>query len=441
MVLEGLGSSLKGAFKRAAGISTLDKETVDAIVRDIQRALLTADVDVSMVSELSEIVRKRVLTEKLLEGMTPKEHFVTILYDELVRFLGAEPGEIPLQKQRILVVGLFGSGKTTTIGKLAKYFKTRGLTVGTVACDTFRPAAKEQLAQISKQIGVPIYKEGNEPHDIAKQALKKAKEDVLIFDSAGRDALDKELAKELTDLAKEVKANQVLLVLPAEIGQAAKKQATEFHKLAGITGIIISKMDGTAKGGGALAAAAVSGAKVVFLGTGEKLDNLDMYDPKRFVGRLIGYGDVQGLLEKAKHAGISEASAKKFVEGDITLESFYEQIASMKKMGPLKKILEMVPGMSSMKLPGGMLDIQEEKMTKWKYIIDSMTQAEKDDPSVLKGSRIARIAKGSGTTETDVKDLLKSFNQMKKMMKMIGGEKGMKRGRMQQMMRQMGMKL
>lgn len=441
MVLDSLGSSLKGAFRKIAGLGVVDKAAVDLIVKDLQRALLLADVDVELVSELSGRIRKKVLDEKPPAGLTLKEYFIKTLYDELVGFLGAEAGEIALKKQTILVIGLFGSGKTTTTGKLARWFKLRGLKVGLVACDVHRAAAQEQLRQIGKRLDVPVYSEGKKAEDIAKNAMQKSKDDVLIFDSAGRDALDKELARELQNLGKIVKPDEILLVIPADIGQAARKQSEEFSKLVGITGVIVTKLDGTAKGGGALAATAVSGAKVKFIGVGEKAEDLEAYDPKGFASRLIGYGDIKGLLEKAKEAGIDESAAKRVMEGKFDLNDFYEQIKSMQKMGSLSKLAEMVPGIGNVKLPQGLLEVQEGKMKKWKHAIDSMTKFEKENPEDIKASRIKRIAKGAGVSESDVRDLIRYYKQSKKILKLAKGGKGLKRGPLANLAKQFGLKM
>ncbi len=443
MVLEGFGDSLKKTFRKIARMGVVDKEAVELVVKDLQRALIQADVDVSMVVELSSSIKKKVLNTKPPSGITVREHFIKVLYDELVSFLGADKGELNIKPQRILLIGLFGSGKTSTAGKMAKWFKTRGLSVGLAACDTYRPAAKDQLKQLAKKADAKVYlgTKKDKPKDIAKQAIKSSKEDVLIFDSAGRDALDSKLAKELKDLAKNAKADEVLLVIPADIGQAARKQAEEFNKLVGITGIIVTKLDGTAKGGGALAAASVSGARVRMIGTGEKLGDLTVYDPKRFVGRMIGYGDIEGLLEKAKEIGLDKASAEKMLKGDFTLVEFQEQIGSMQKMGSLTKVVDMIPGMSGMKIPKGMLDVQEGKMTKWKHAMDSMTEHEKKHPEEIKHSRVKRIAKGSGCSEKEIRELLKYFKQTQKIMKMTKGGKGLKRGPLAKFAKQFGMKM
>ena len=443
MVLDNLGSSLKDTLKKIAGLGVVDKEAVQAILRDLQRALLQADVDVALVSELSNKIKKKVLEEKPPAGLTLKEYFIKIFYDEIVAFLGEEKGEIELKKQRILLIGLFGSGKTSTCGKLAKWFKVRGLKPGLVACDTHRAAAQEQLRQLAKKIEVPVYFEGGKPEKIAEKALKSSKEDILIFDSAGRDALDNNLTVELKNLAGIINPNETLLILPADIGQAARKQSEEFNKHVGITGIIVTKLDGTARGGGALAATSVSGAKVRMIGIGEKLENLEVYDPKRFVSRLIGYGDIQGLLEKAKEVGVGEdkESMERLLEGKFTLDDFLDQIKNMQKMGPLNKVAEMIPGFSGLKLPQDFMNIQEDKMKKWKHCIQSMTSKERQEPELIKANRIKRIAKGSGASEGEVRELLKQYKQIKKIMKMTKGGKGLKRGPLANLAKQFGFKM
>ncbi|MEM5871417.1 MAG: signal recognition particle receptor subunit alpha [Candidatus Aenigmatarchaeota archaeon] len=440
MVLDKFGSGIKDIFRRVMGLSVVDKATVESIVRDLQRTLIQSDVDVKLVFEISQNIKNKILKEQPPKGMTLKEYFIKTLYDEIVSLLGKEKGKLLLKPQKILLIGLYGSGKTTTCGKLALWFKKRGLSTALVACDTHRAAAQDQLIQIAKQIEVKVYYQGKNPQDIAKNALKEAKENVLIFDSAGRSALDSELAKELKSLGEIIKPDEVFLVIPADIGQAARKQAEEFNKLVGITGIIITKMDGTAKGGGALAAASVSGSHVRMIGVGEKVDDLEEYDPQRFVSRLIGYGDLQGLLEKAKEAGI-EKTAQKIMEGRFTMNEFYEQIVSMQKMGSLSKIMNMLPGVSgglAKKLPENFIDVQEEKMKKWKYIIDSMTKEERENPEIIKQSRIQRIAKGSGTSPSDVKELLKAYEQVKKLLKMTAGGKAFKRGPFARLLKQFG---
>ncbi len=426
MVLEKLGSGLKSAVRKLAGAGYIDKTVVDELVRDIQRSLLSSDVDVKLVFELTERIKKRSLEEKPKPGMTAKEHVIKVVYDELVKFVGVK-SEIKLSG-KILLCGLFGSGKTTTAAKLARFYSRKGLKVGLICCDAYRPAAFEQLQQLAEQVNVPFFgiKGESDSVKILEQGLKKfADRDIVIIDTSGRDALNKEMIDEIKLLNKTAEADERLLVLPADIGQAARQQAEEFQKALGITGVIITKLDGTAKAGGALTACCVSGAPVKFIGVGEKPDAFEQFDPERFISRLIGFGDLHSLIEKAKEAGI-EDTAKNIMSGRFTLTEFYEQIKSMQKMGSLKSILESIPGMGMMKLPKE-FDVakQENKMKKWKYIIESMTPYERGEPSVINASRIRRIAKGSGTEESEVRELLKNYEQAKKLAKMFGNKRGL----------------
>lgn len=440
MVLDKLGEALSNALRKVTGKGFVDRAVVDEFIRDLQRALLQADVDVKLVFNLSNKIRDKVLNEKPTAGMTAKEHMIKTVYDELVNFLGKETGYVELKKQKILLVGLYGSGKTTTCGKIAKFFLRKGLRPALVGCDTFRPAAQEQIMQLGNQIGVPSYAQGTDPSRTAKEAIKKFSDrDVIIFDSAGRNALDAELANELKNLRDEIKPDEVFLVIPADMGQAAGKQSEEFAKLVGITGVIVTKMDGTAKGGAALSSCSIVNAPIKFIGAGEKVDEFEQYDPKRFVSRLIGYGDLQGLLEKAEEIKTPELmkSAENVMSGRYSLQDFYEQIESIKKMGPLKQVMQMIPGL---KLPEGILEVQEKQMEKWKHAMNSMTKKEKQSPELIDAPRIKRISEGSGLKEDEVKELIKHYDRTKKMMKMMGG-KNFKRGNLANLAKQFGMKM
>ncbi|MBI1971716.1 MAG: signal recognition particle protein [Candidatus Aenigmarchaeota archaeon] len=440
MVLEKLGSALSDALRKVTGRGFVDKAAVDEFIRDLQRALLQADVDVKLVFELSNRIRERSLNERPAAGMTAKEHMVKTVYDELVSLLGKEAGNVELKKQKILLVGLYGSGKTTSAAKLARFFVRKGLKPALVGCDTFRPAAQEQIIQLGDQIGVPSYAQGKDPSRTASEAIEKFSDrDVVIFDSAGRNALDAGLAGELKNLKDAIKPDEVFLVIPADIGQAAGKQSEEFSRLVGITGVIVTKMDGTAKGGAALSSCSIVNAPIKFIGVGEKVDEFEQYDPKRFVARLIGYGDLQGLLEKAEEIKTPELakSADSIMSGKYSLQDFYEQIESIKKMGPLKQVMQMIPGL---KLPEGVLDVQERQMAKWKNAMDSMTTKEKLNPELIEASRIKRISKGSGLKEDEVKELIKHYDRTKKMMRMMGG-KNLKRGGFAQLAKQFGIKV
>lgn len=434
MVLDKIGEGLRAALDKVTRAGLVDRAVVEELVKDIQRALLAGDVDVKLVFELTQKIKKRALDEKPQAGMTGREHIIKIVYDELVAFLGKK-SDIKL-RGKILLCGLFGSGKTTTAGKLARFCQKKGLRIGLIACDAFRPAAYEQLQQISEQLGVTFFgiKGEKDSAKILSEGLKKmADKDIIIIDSSGRNALNREMIDEIKELNSISGADERLLVLPADIGQAAKVQAEEFQKALGITGVIITKLDGTAKGGGALTACAISGAPVKFIGTGEKMEAFEQFDPERFISRLLGLGDLQSLLEKAKESGVEESS-KAIASGRFTLSEFFEQLEAMQKMGPLKSVLDSIPGFGNMKMPKEMdLGKQEGKMKKWKYIIQSMTKQEKENPETIDGSRIRRIAKGSGVTEPDVRELLKAFEQSKKVMKMVSG--GSRRGLMGKMMK------
>jgi len=429
-MLEKLSSGLRNIINKITKSGYLDKSTVEELCKEMHTTLMAGDVNAKLATELTEKIKKRALNEKPPAGMTPKEHIVRIVYEELVNFLGKKP-EVEIKPQRILFVGLYGSGKTTSIGKIGKFYQKKGLKVAIVGCDVHRPAAMQQVEQVAGWIKVPFYapKDNRDPIDVAKKGLEQfdKKYDVIIFDASGRSSLDPVLAEELRKLGEVIKADEVLLTIPADLGQAAKEQAEGFKKLVGITGVFITKLDATAKGGGALTACAVTGAPVKFIGIGERLDAIEIFDPERFVSRLLGFGDLQSLLEKIKEADFNKESAEKIISGKFTMNEFMEQLEAMGKMGSLSSIIENIPGLGGMKLPKHIdLSKEEGKMKKWKFIIQSMTKAERDDPETIDASRIRRIAKGSGTQETEVRELLKQYEQAKKMMKMVSG--GMGRG-------------
>jgi signal recognition particle subunit SRP54 len=435
-----LGKNLSNLFARILGKTTVDEEAVEALIKGLQKLLLQADVDVKLVFELSKNIRRRCFKEKIPAGMTLREHVMKVVYDELVNLLGEEKVEL-LGKKRIMLVGLFGSGKTTTAGKLAKYFQKQGLRPAMIGCDYHRPAAPTQLKQLGDKLHVPVHiSEKKDPYKALEKGLKKfRKYDLIIVDTAGRNALDKELSKELEKMNEIFKPDEILLVIPADIGRIAGKQAEVFHKLVKITGVIVTKMDGTAKGGGALSACSATSAKVKFIGSGEKLEDLEVYVPVRYVSRLLGMGDLEALLEKSKQAEFKEEDVTKILSGKFTLQEFYDQISGVQKMGSLDSIMGMIPGMKY-SIPDELLVVQEEKLKKFKYIMDSMTKEEKENADIIHSSRIKRIAKGSGTTQKDVRDLLKQYKKSKKMMKKIGGMKGMKRGSLKKLAKRLGMK-
>jgi signal recognition particle subunit SRP54 len=434
------GKNLSSLVRKILTKSTVDAESVEALIKGLQRILLQSDVDVQLVFELSKNIRRRCLKEEIPAGLTLREHVMRVVYDELVKLLGKEKSGL-LGKKKIMLVGLFGSGKTTTAAKLARYFQKQGLKPAMICADYHRPAAPEQLMQLGDKLHVPVHvSKEKDPYKALKEGLGKFKKyDTIIIDTAGRDALDEELAEELKKMNEICQPDEVLLVIPADIGRIGGKQAEEFHKLVRITGIIVTKMDGTAKGGGALSACSATASKVKFIGTGEKLEDLEVYDPVRFVSRLLGMGDLQTLLEKAKEVELKEEDVEKILTGRFTLQDFYEQISGVQKMGSLSSLMKMIPGLGY-SIPDELLVIQEEKMKKYKYIIDSMTKEERKNADLIHSSRIKRIAKGSGTSEKDVRDLIKHYKQVKKFMKKMGGMKGLKRGMMRRLAKKFGIK-
>lgn len=443
MVLENLGTKLKDTLSKITNSLFVDEKLVNELVKDIQRALLLADVNVKLVFDLTKRIKERYLKEQAPGSISKKDWLVKIVYEELIMFLGEEEFTLDTTKKptKIMLVGLFGSGKTTTCAKLAKYFVKRGLRVALVATDTWRPAAFTQLEQLGKQINVPVFGDPSkkDPVVIYSQFEDKLNDyDVVIVDTAGRDALSEDLFVELNRLNAAVKPDYPILVLSADVGQAARKQAEAFHETCDVKGVIITKLDGTAKGGGALSACAVTGSKVAFIGIGEKIDDLEKFKPKNFVGRMLGMGDIEALLEKAKQA-ISEDEAKditaRMLKGEFTLIDLHDQMQAMKKMGPLSKVMEMIPGMGSLKIPKEALQGQQEKLGRWKFIMDSCTKEELCEPEVISGKRVERIAIGSGSSMKDVRDLLKQHRQAKKMVKML---KGGSMKSMEKMMQRMG---
>ncbi len=442
------GESIKKSLKKIAqSIGITDRE-IDELIRELQRELIRADVGVKEVLEITKTIKERIKKEDR-KGLTKKEFIIHILYDELTKLLGKESREIVIDKKpfKIMLLGLFGSGKTTTAAKLAKYYQKRGYSVLLIQTDTYRPAAGEQLTQLGKKIGVKtlvIPREGNykDPMYVANwyKSIEKEieKKDIVIIDTAGRDSLSEELIEEIKNLKDVVQPNEAFLVISADIGKTAKQQAIAFNEAVGITGIIVTKMDGTARAGGALVAAVHTNAKVVFIGTGESIDDLEKYDPKRFASRLLGMGDLESLLEKAQEVIDKEKAEKigqRFLKGEFTLIDMYEQLESMQKMGPLKKVLSMIPGIS-LSIPDELVENQEEKMKKWRYIMQSMTKQELEDPTIIDYSRIKRISMGSGVDEKEITQLISQYKKMKKLMKNIKSEKDI-----QKMMKKMGLRL
>jgi signal recognition particle subunit SRP54 len=436
MVLESLGKSLKDAIKKIANASHVDPELVKDVVKDVQRALLQADVNVKLVLAMTKNLENRALTEKPPAGMSSREHVIRIIHEELVGILG-KPKEIPAKPQRILMVGLYGQGKTTTAGKLAKDLHKRGMRVGLVAGDVHRPAAYDQLVQIGKKISVPVFGDPKFKNatDVAKKALKEFDGyDVIIFDTSGRHALEDDLIKEIKAVAKAVDAENKILVLDAQTGQQAGPQAKAFHDAVGLTAVILTKMDGTAKGGGALSAVAETGAPIAYIGVGEHLEDLEKFDPERFISRLLGMGDIKALIEAASEVvdeRKAEEAARRLMSGKFTLRDMYDQMEMLQGMGPFKKLASMLPGLSD-KMTDQDVELTQERLGRFRVIMDSMTEEELENPRMIKSARVARIARGSGTTTKQVRELLKQYDASIKAMKGFMGNRKMRRQLMKQ---------
>ncbi len=446
MALDNLGSSLTNAIKKLFKAGVVDEATVKELVRDIQRALLQSDVNVQLVLQISKNIEERALKEKVPPGVSRREHVIKVVYEELTKFVGDKPVPLkvePGKKKTIMLVGIQGSGKTTHAAKLARYFQKRGLKVGLICADTYRPGAYAQLQQLATRTNTPFFGDlkQKDPVKVVREGLKQfGEKDLIIVDTAGRHKEEKDLIKEMKDLEKNIKPDEVIMVIDGTIGQQALAQAKTFHEATPIGAIIVTKLDGSSRGGGALSAVAATGAPIKFIGTGEKIEDIEPFIPSRFVGRLLGMGDLETLLEKVKDAEIQvpQKKAKEIMSGNFTLTDMYEQFQAVKKMGPFGKVLNMIPGMSSSNVPEEMLNTAEGRLEKWGVIIQSMTPEEKENPKLLNSSRAKRIARGSGTTEKDVKELLKQYIMMRKMLKMfkhkkklpfgLGGGKGMPTG-------------
>jgi signal recognition particle subunit SRP54 len=424
MVLDRLGSSLNDALKKVFRAPVMDEKTVKELVRDIQRALLQADVNVKLVLEVSKNIEERALKEKVPPGVSRREHVVKVVYEELTRFLGEKSASLkikPGKRKVLMLVGIQGSGKTTASGKLAKYFQKRGLKTALVCTDTYRPGAYDQLSQLASRANIAVYGEPKEKKSekIALKGLRQFKDyELIIIDTAGRHKEEKGLIDEMKRLEKVIKPDETILVIDGTIGQQAAIQAKALHDATPIGSILVSKLDGSARGGGALSAVAAIGAPIKFISSGEKLGDIEQFVPSRFVGRLLGMGDLQSLVEKVRDAEVKvpEKKVRAFMSGKFTLTDMYEQFESMKKVGPLKGLLKMIPGMSY-NIPDEQMNMAEDALKRWRVIIQSMTPKEREKPKILSSSRIRRVARGSGTTEKEVKELLTQYNNMKKMMK------------------------
>ena len=453
-MLDNLRTGLRGAIKKIVGASDINEQLIDSLCKDIQRALLQSDVNVKLVLEITKRIKERAINEEPVRGLTRKDHIITILYGELARLLGYTGQTIknidksqqidekiisfePNQQSVILMLGIQGSGKTTVTAKIARWLLKHGYSVGVIGADTWRPGALTQLRMNCSRINVEVY--GEEPNsnaiDIVRKGLehfKIQKVDITIVDTAGRHKEELSLLDEMRTMRDVINPDLVLLVIDGTIGQQAYNQAKAFHEAVAVGGIIVTKLDGTAKGGGVLAASAVTGAKVMFIGTGERIDDLEVFSPTGFVGRILGMGDIKAILEMARGLELQadENQAKRLLSGKMTIEDFYAQMENVGKMG-FRNVIDNLPGLSGM-VKEDQLDALEGKMEKWRFIIQSMTRDEKKNPDIINESRRKRIARGAGITEHEVKDLVKQYSNSKTMMKQAKGRQ------MQGMLRKFG---
>jgi signal recognition particle subunit SRP54 len=437
MVLEGLGKSLRDVLNKVAKAGHVDEQLVKEVSRDIQRALLQGDVNVKLVLNLTKELERRALEEKPPAGMSIREHLVKIIYEELVKILGKKR-TLDVKRQKIMMVGLYGQGKTTHTGKLAYYFNKKGMTVGLIAADVHRPAAYDQLAQLGEKIGVPVFGDpkAKSAPDIVRKGLEQFHDrDVIIIDTSGRHSLEDDLIKEIKAVDKVADPDERVLILDASTGQQAGPQAKAFHDAVGVTSVILTKMDGTAKGGGALSAVAQTDASIVFMGTGEHLRDLEPFEPARFISRLLGMGDIQTLMEKAQESMDKEKAletTKKIMGGKFTLKEMYEQMEMLTNMGPLQKIVSMIPGMPGLSEKVD-LEASQDRLYKYRIILDSMTDEEMENPKIIKFSRVIRIARGSGVDPRDVRDLLRQYNTSKKVVKGFMGNRKLRKQMLKQL--------
>jgi signal recognition particle subunit SRP54 len=428
MVLDNLGGSLRNALKKIASANKIDKALVDEAVREIQRALLQADVNVKLVMQLSNKIKERALNEKPAAGMNPREHVINIVYQELINLVG-RGADIPLKAQNLMLVGLQGSGKTTTAAKLGTYFQRKGLRTAVICADTFRAGAFDQLKALCEKQGIFFYGEkGNlDAPAVARAGLEATKKyDVRIVDTAGRHALEADLIQEMKDIHTVVNADQKLLVMDAALGQQASDQARAFNEAVQITGVIITKLDGTAKGGGALSAVAETKTSVAFIGVGETPADLEKFEADRFISRLLGMGDIKTLIEKAQEVQAEqEVDVESLMRGKFTLKDMYQQMEAMNKLGPLKQIMQMLPmGSMGFELSDKEYQMTKDRLDKYRVLMDSMTPAELEDPKIITASRIKRISRGSGASPDLVRELLKSHQAMQKALKGMRGGMG-----------------
>lgn len=425
-MIELLGK-IKELFGRISKGTVITDQELKEYLREFQRILISSDVNVRLVLEITQRIEERFKKEKELPGISPKEHLVQIMYDELVSLLGGEKYVPRMEPHKILLVGVYGQGKTTTAGKLGRFYAKRGFKTALLGIDVYRPAAFEQLRQIGEKAGLLVFGGGNDVRKILeenKDVFKKY--DVVIIDSAGRDSLSQELMDEIKQVYEFIRPEEAFLVISADIGQTAKTQAEQFNTAIQLTGVIVTKTDSSGKAGGAISACSVAGVPVAFIGTGEHLDDFEVFDAKKYIGRLLGYPDLEALLEKVKEAAQeTELSPEDILKKEYTLETFYKQLETVSRMGSLKKVISL----AGLSLPESEIQTSEEKLRAYKYILDSMRRSELRNPSKITSKRISQIAYGSGRTEAEVRELLKQYRLTKKFIeKAKKGKRGFLKG-------------
>ncbi|MEE9511946.1 MAG: signal recognition particle receptor subunit alpha [Nitrosopumilaceae archaeon] len=440
-MLDNLKNNLRAAIKKIVSSSGVDEELIKELSKDVQRALLQSDVNVKLVLEITKNLEERSLNETPPPGLSRKDHIVKILYDELAKLLGNETEfSFKAGKQnKVLLLGIQGSGKTTITAKLSKFLTKQGYKVGVVGADTFRPGALTQLKTMCEKANVEVYGEEKtkDSPQIVKNGIKhfvNSDLDIILIDTAGRHKEEKTLLDEMKQINKVAEPDLALLVIDGTIGQQCFSQAEAFHKTIPVGGIVITKLDSSAKGGGAIAASAATGSQIMYVGTGERIDDLEKFSPTRFVGRLLGMGDIQALLDLAKRleGEADDVRLKRISSGKMNMDDFYYQLEEVTKVGSLRGFLDNMPGLSGM-VKEDQLDQVEGRVEKWRYIIQSMNKEEKADPDLVNASRIKRIARGSGWAEHEVKELLKNYKNSKNMMKASKGRQ------MQGALRRMGL--
>ena len=429
-MFQSLSEKLENAFKKFRNKGKLTEADVREGMREVKLALLEADVNFKVVKDFVKAVTERAVGAEVLESLLPAQQIIKIVNEELIRLMGGETPKIninPKPPTVIMMVGLQGAGKTTHSAKIAAYYKKKGKNPLLVACDVYRPAAVDQLKIVGESVGVPVFSMGTKisPVEIAKAGVEHARKngfDMVFIDTAGRLHIDEELMAELVNIKNSVNPTEILLTVDAMLGQDAVNVAKTFNDLLDITGVVLTKMDGDTRGGAALSVKYITGKPIKFVGTGEKLDALELFHPDRMASRILGMGDVLSLIEKAEEAydkKNAEELERKMRDQTFTLEDFLEQLHQLKKMGNLDQLIGMIPGAGSLKD----VQVDENQMKRIEAIILSMTKKERTYPDIINGSRRKRIAKGSGTTVEDVNKLLKQFDQMKKMMKQFTGSK------------------